>query len=84
MDERNIQKVSNAINLHLSFSREVQSLKRDGYCVLFNSQTGSSNVIKMKHLSNGRTLVLILTRQYWLIRDNRRIIKMVRPIRVVN
>lgn len=82
MGLRMVDKMADAINMHLSFTREVQSLEQDGYYVLFDSQTLTGRVVKMKHLSNGRTLTLILTRRYWQIREQKNVLKTVEiPIR---
>lgn len=73
--------ISNTLNLHLSYKREVQDLVANGYSFLFDSDINTSQVTKMKHCKSGRILTLILTKEYWCIRENGRVIKMVKPIR---
>lgn len=76
----NARIVSNTLNLRLSFQREVQDLLANGYCVLFNSDLRTSKVTKLRHAKSGRVLTLTLCKNYWCIRDNGKVIKMVRPV----
>lgn len=76
----NTQVISNTLNLHLSFKREVQDLVINGYSFLFDSDIRFSHVTKMRHDKSGRILTLVLCKDYWCIRENGKVIKMVRPI----
>lgn len=70
-----------AVNLHLSFAREMQDLVDNGYLFLFDSKATGVRVVSLKHRSNGRKLILILYRDKWCIRENGKVIKEVKPIR---
>lgn len=76
-----IDVIANVINLHLSFSREVQDLVNNGYLFLFDSKAAGIHIISLRHRSNGRKLTLILYRDGWCIKEKGKIIKEVRPNR---
>lgn len=69
-----------AVNLHLSYSREVRDLIDNGYLFLFDSKATGIRVTSLRHRSNGRKLTLILYRDGWCIKENGKVIKEVKPI----
>lgn len=71
----NVSRVSNPNALRSSFKAEMESLIRDGYRFLFSSEVHGIFIVKLRHESNGRTLMLRLGRFVWCLREGKKIIK---------
>lgn len=73
--------LANTLNLHLSFTREVHDLVKNGYLFLLDSCVNGVHVIKLKHSRNGRCLVLTCSQYSWNMKEKGKVIKEVKPIR---